>query len=200
LLTLYDCETGESRWMRAWPVDATACYPEFSPDGRTIVVFSGKPGIVRFLEASTGDEISTSNLSRPHGNVVDSKTHQLTTGRRFLVHQESVTDVEVRESAWVRKILEILGRPRGGDKNWDGLGVREVATARDLGSLVNYQVKDAKVSEDGSTLVTVHADHVAVWDLPLRPPLRLVMAVIAGLVGMAALVMKWRRLKARRAP
>src|SRR5207247_2270801 len=51
---LHDVASGRALWRRSWPTDLVSSYPEFSADGRTLVVYAGAPGRVEFLDTATG--------------------------------------------------------------------------------------------------------------------------------------------------
>ena len=55
------------------------------------------------------------------------------------------------------------------------------------------------LSDDGRTLVTQNAQGIHVWDLPLRPPLRLVIGIPLGLGLLVLLFSRWRAWRRGRA-
>src|SRR5262249_40603135 len=71
--------------------------------------------------------------------------------------------------------------------------VFDVASVAELACV---ECDEAMCSEDGKTLVTLHEENsrcfVHVWDLPLRPPLLLVVGIPLGLGLLVFLFSRWR--------
>ena len=89
-----------------------------------------------------------------------------------------------------------------GKANLQHVQVAETTTGRELARLASDTLEEALLSENGQTLVTKHQVNgkylVRVWDLPLRPPLLLVIGIPLGLGLMVLLFSRWRARRRRR--
>ena len=81
--------------------------------------------------------------------------------------------------------------------------VFDVASGAELACMECDSPHQAICSEDGKTLVTLHNENsqhfVRIWDIPLRPPLRLVIGIPLGLGLLVLLFSSWRSRRRGRA-
>jgi hypothetical protein len=157
-------------------------------------------GQVEFLDAATGRTVTIARFrkqpSGSNGWTTDSLV--VTPDRRLLPYREEM-QIARFEPTRLDRVLAFLGIPKRPDEetNWDMVIVIEMATGREIMHLEGIGTTNpAFLSDDGCTLVTQHADHIAVWDVPGRPALRWVLGVPLGLAaGSWCGFWLWRRVR-----
>ena len=209
-LKVHEVQSGLLLWERQWDYDYFDCYPQFSPSGETLSV-TGNSMTHQFFEPATG---------RLRGTVTDRGGYErgqqaFSLGKRF--HAEQKFGKYWPQSTWIDKALAWLRiRPISDEaRDWDVTRVIDRETGRAIFEVeftnTIYSTGFAErgittpglwLADDGRTLATQHADHIAIWDVPSWPPLRWVVGVSLG-VWVVLCVGVWlvkRRKSASRAP
>jgi WD40 repeat protein len=204
-LTLWDSASGRFLWKWDWGDDCplfnrfghpTVTKTRFSADSQFLFVptFTG----LEILEARTGKKrhsIQGSHVSFGKNDRFFAYTHMANTPepgfmKRLLGNWWPAKD---RENEYVVRVIETAS----------GKMVAQLPQA--FGHLERNAIYKCKgyVSNDGGTLITPYRSEngsvsLRVWDLPLRPPLLLVIGIPLGLGLLVLLFSRWRAWRQKR--
>ena len=177
---VWDVTSGTLLWREN--LEDGHCRLGFSADSRYLVARPKDKGAV-VLNPRTGDR---HRVFDPNGDG----TCDFTSDSRFITIHSEIT----RQPHLMEKLLGDWW-PGKGKSTVQQIRIAEVATGRELGRLEDDKL-EAWLSDDGQTLVTKHDEDgqhiVRVWDLPLRPPLLLVISIPLGLGMLVLLFSRWR--------
>jgi hypothetical protein len=194
-LRLHEVSNGEEVWARTW-YGNSGCYPQFSISGSLIKVYV--EGQVEFLDPTTGRTRAAAPFHRrPRVGSQFWGTDPIlkTPDGRLIVYREDIRGLG-REDRWidrVRATLHLSAR-----RDWDSVHVLEMETGRALIHLEEIGTTGpALLADNGRTLVTQHADFIAVWDVPAWPPLRWAVGVPLGVWPFLCLAV-WLLLRKRK--
>jgi WD40 repeat protein len=199
-LTMHEVASGAELWTRTWIGESHGCRPRFNAGATLMQVYV--QGHVEFLDAATGRTVGKSQFRKqPSGGAMwTTDSLWVTPDRRLLPYREEMQRVSF-EPTRLEQFLAFLHIPNRPDeeRSWDMVAILDMETGREIMHLEGTGTTNpAYLSDDGRTLVTEHADHIAVWDVPARPPLRWVLGAPAGL--MLAAFVAARCLRFRRKP
>jgi hypothetical protein len=200
-LTLHEVASGAEVWKRTWGRDSYGCGPHFNANGNLLQVYV--EGRVEFLDAATGRTVAVARFRKEPTSRSIWSTNGLvvTPDRRLLPYHEKIQGA-CFEPTWLDRLLGFLHIPNrpDEDRSWDMVSVLEMETGREVIHLEGIGTTNpAYLSDDGRTLVTEHADHIAVWDLPGRPPLRWLLGVPAGSMLAAFVAVRLLRIRRKQA-
>jgi hypothetical protein len=179
-----------------WKQNEVAFHPTmaFSHNAR-IAFAASKPSQVEAYDIATGSLCSVVRLASKHPS--DGMSLQLTLDRRVAcVHQ---THADQPGNGWLDRILWLTKQGKN-----DSAVVFDTNTSHERFSLVGWDTREARLSDDGSTLVTVHREsndrrqRLRCWDVDARKPLDGAVGVPTGLAALLGLFM-WRRTRHARA-
>jgi WD40 repeat protein len=201
---LRETASGRSLWKRVsqgdgpW-VHLPAVETLFSADGQFLFVPT-KVGY-EILEVKTGETTRTIPVEPPHtfGPLI-----KFTRDARFLLVREDIEGGLNQKPGFWQKLLGDWWA--GASKVTDvKVKVFEPTSGRILAQLQGQygQYGNHLLSNDGRTMVTAHRASdgslsLHCWDLPLRPPLRLVIGIPLG-IGLFFVLMSWWRGRRRAA-
>jgi WD40 repeat protein len=197
-LSLWETASGRCLWKRDWKLSwlnfgggytfpADVRIPAGCP-----CLFVARDGRFEILDFQTGE---TKHIFHPRN-----------LGERNMEFTRDGTYYSLRESADQGPgfLQELLGDwwPANTDENQMKVKVVETATGR-IVSQLQGPYGNGHLSKDGRTLVTAyrgpHGEFLLrCWDLPLRPPLRLVIGIPLGIGLLFVLATWWRGWRAKR--
>jgi WD40 repeat protein len=186
---VWDLSSAALLWMEE-PIDAYLGLA-FTADSQFLIA-DPERNTAEIRYARTGQKhrvysASYSPLAKPQPGDA---TCEFTRDLRFITIRSDRT----REPHFLEKLLGDWW-PKG-SPTVKQMKVAEAITGRELARLQSASLEEAFLSEDGQTLVTKHQENakavMRVWDLPLRPPLRLVIGIPLGLGLLVLLFSRWR--------
>ena len=198
-------EASEGPMLGAWDVSSAAllwstgpndayCDLAFTADSRFLI--ADPEGNAELLEARTGERHRRFEAGYSPRLHLGAPRCEFTKDLRFITIRSDIT----RQPHILEKLLGDWW-PKG-KANLQHVQVAETTTGRELARLASDTLEEALLSENGQTLVTKHQVNgkylVRVWDLPLRPPLLLVIGIPLGLGLMVLLFSRWRARRRRR--
>jgi hypothetical protein len=190
-LALFDLNRKGIAWEQIWYRDSMSTHPTFSPSGNALAVYAENR--IRFLDPTTGRV--RADARAPEAAAGATTNHDVTPDKRRLVYRE-IGNTRSKPN-WIDEALAwVRLRPLPAEhRDWDLVTVFDMETAQELVHLEYTRHTEAPLlSDDGSTLVTFHQDHVAIWDVPGRPPLRWVVGLPVGL-WIASCLIVFKRLQ-----
>ncbi len=173
-LTLHEVANGREVWARTWGRDSYDCRPQFSVSGKILQVYV--EGRVEILDAATGQTLGAARFrKRPRsGSCWTTDSYFTTPDRRLHLIREEMKNAWF-DPTWTDRARAFLRLPEApdGTTNWDMVSILEMETGREVFHLESEGTTGpALLAGNGRTLVTQHADFIAIWDVPTWPPLR----------------------------
>jgi WD40 repeat protein len=192
VFSVWDVTTATMLWSREM-AGAVAGFEKpwgFTANGRFMATYQdGIVGGLQVLETRTGNTIQALATFEKFFCRFSNNDRWLTTWNRITPQPHL--------------LKKLLGDwwPGGGKSTSQRVRTIDVSGV-ELACLVSESLEEGYHSEDGRTLVTKHEEKnqtiLRVWDLPLRPPLRLVVGIPLG-IGLFFVLLNWWRARKRAA-
>ena len=188
---LFDVASESLLWQMK--LDHEICELRFTEDSRFLICNPIERAQFEVIEARSGERLRTFTME-------DYSSWEFTPGSQFVTVRTSFH----RQPSFLEKILGDWASSKN-DAGWGPFQARvaESVTGREWARLMFQDLQNAWLSPDGQTLVTQHSQDdrnlLRVWDLPLRPPLRLVIGIPLGLGLLVLLFTRWRARRRGRA-
>jgi WD40 repeat protein len=189
-LAVWDVSSGALLWLNK--AEDGCRELAFTADSRFLIADPTRK--VEVLEAQTGKRRQFFNVRLTHvlqeGEEETGGWGLFSIDKRFLqIQSEAVRQANFWERLfgnWLPKRNSIVQQVR----------VAEVASGRELARLESDGLEEALLLDDGKTLATKHNENgkylMRIWDLPLRPPLLLVIGIPLALGLLVLLFSRWR--------
>jgi WD40 repeat protein len=184
-LTMWDVSLAKLMWSRK--VDNRECRISFADDARFLVANLQADEEFEVLEAQTGKK---NRAFVAQGFRLFFSGIEFTPDLRFMIRHRTIT----RQPSILEKLLG--GWWPKGNSELIRAWVAEVVSGREVVHLESDTLEAGRLSDDAKTLLTRHKEnnqyYLRVWDLPLQPPLRLVIGIPLSLGLIVFLFSRWR--------
>jgi WD40 repeat protein len=188
-LAIWDLSSAALLWLEE-PIDAYLGLA-FTADSRFLI--ADPEGKAEILDPRTGQRHHRFNAGYSPRLHIGEPRCKFSRDLRFVTIHTEIN----RQPHFLEKLLGDWW-PKG-NPNLRRMQVAEATTGRELARLESGSLVQVLLSEDGKTLVTNHQENgkyvMRVWDLPLRPPLLLVIGIPSGLGLIVFLFSRWRAVR-----
>jgi outer membrane protein assembly factor BamB len=197
-VVILDARTGEELWQHP-AFNAQAQPPVFTADSQSLVVIT-KDGLF-WRDPATG----ASQHTRLASNPIEVRWSEAWAENRGVAY-ETPGWGRTQQVGWlVQQLRKWLPAGWVPDEELYQVSVFDTRTGPSLLELYDGPVQSAVLTNDGNSLVTIHADDqgqmLRCWDVPARKPMRWVLGVPCAIAA-TVLMMRaaWRALCRRRKP
>jgi len=193
---------------KLWGLDATQLYTStFTHDGNRIIVAPSAGDRVFIRDSASGNVQQSIVVNEIRGVFNDLNLTVHSDSKHLLIQQSASigNGLDANMPIW-RRVLQWVRLNRDDESNArDLLIVHNLETGRECLRLRGWNVEIAALSDDGTTLVTSHAEQdgprvLRFWDVGATKPLRWPIAIPATLGvmlwGLAKGVARWRKRRA----